>query len=103
MRENRSSHLVGWKTHPTILPRPGIELTTSRSPWRQHDQGVLRANHSATAAVILHQSNYNSLMWYVRLLDRSQTCMYNYGSDGLIKPTDFNMFNSKVDRPPFIM
>ena len=51
MRENRSSHLVGWKTHPTILPRPGIELTTSRSPWRRHDQGVLRANHSATAAV----------------------------------------------------
>ena len=36
MRENRSSHLVGWKTHPTILPRPGIELATSRSPWRQH-------------------------------------------------------------------
>ena len=33
------------------MPRPWIELTTSRSPWRQHDQGVLRANHSATAAV----------------------------------------------------
>ena len=30
MRENRSSHLVGRKTHPTILPRPGIERTTFR-------------------------------------------------------------------------
>ena len=53
MRENRSSHLVGWTTHPTILPRPGIELTTSRSPQRQHDQGVLCPNHSATAAMWL--------------------------------------------------
>ena len=51
MRENRSSHLVGWKTHPTIVPRSGFELTTSRSPWRRHDQRVLSANHSATAAV----------------------------------------------------
>ena len=34
MRENRSSHLVGWKTHPTIVPRSGFELTTSRSPWQ---------------------------------------------------------------------
>ena len=35
MRENRASHLVGWKTHPTIFPRPGIELTTFRTPWLQ--------------------------------------------------------------------
>ena len=28
-----------------------IELTTSRSQQRQHDQGVLRPNHSATAAL----------------------------------------------------
>ena len=35
MRENRASHLVGLKTHPTILPRPGIELTTFRTPWLQ--------------------------------------------------------------------
>ena len=39
------------KTHPTILPRPGIELTTFRTLKRQHDQGVLRPNHSAAAAV----------------------------------------------------
>ena len=30
------------------MPRSGFELTTSRSLWRQHDQCVLRANHSAT-------------------------------------------------------
>ena len=44
---------VTWSDEKLILlwPRPGIELPTSRSPWRQHDQGVLRANHSATAAV----------------------------------------------------
>ena len=35
MRENRASHLVGWKTHPTILPRSGFELTTFRTPWLQ--------------------------------------------------------------------
>ena len=35
MRENRASHLVGWKTHPTILPRSGFELTTYRTPWLQ--------------------------------------------------------------------
>ena len=28
--ENRTSCLVGLKTHPTIVPRSGIELTTSR-------------------------------------------------------------------------
>ena len=33
--ENLTSHLVGWKTHPTILPRSGIEHTTSRTPWLQ--------------------------------------------------------------------
>ena len=31
------------------MPRSGFELTTFRSPWRQHYQGVLRANHSTTA------------------------------------------------------
>ena len=35
MRENRASRLVGWKTHPTILPRSGFELTTSRTPQLQ--------------------------------------------------------------------
>ena len=67
MRENRSSHLVGWKTHPTILPRPGIELTTSRSPRRQHDQGVLRLNHSATAAVLMSTAYVYSAPWYTGL------------------------------------
>ena len=33
--ENRASHVVGWNTHPTIkksIARPGIELTTFRTP-----------------------------------------------------------------------
>ena len=32
---NRSSRLAGWKTHPTILPRSGFELTTCRTPHLQ--------------------------------------------------------------------
>ena len=35
MTENRASRLVGWKTHPTILPRSGIELTTYLTPQLQ--------------------------------------------------------------------
>ena len=35
MGENRASRLVGCKTHPTILPRSGFELTTSRTPQLQ--------------------------------------------------------------------
>ena len=38
--------------------RVGLELTTFRSPWRQHDQGVLRANHSTTAAGNLPRPPY---------------------------------------------
>ena len=46
---------VTWSDEKLILllPRSGFELTPFRSPWRQHDQGVLRANHSTTT---LHDS-----------------------------------------------
>ena len=40
--ENRTSCLVGLKTHPTIVPRSGIELTTSRL----HSFIVARVSHA---------------------------------------------------------
>ena len=49
---NRTSHLVGWKTHPTILPRSGIELTTSPHTVASNMVKVSHAlNHSATTAM----------------------------------------------------
>ena len=82
-RGNHTSLLVGWKTHPTILPRPGIELTTSPHTVGSNMVKVSHAlNHSATAWVAplhtgtsavfcirLHENlNQNSemlcLLWY---------------------------------------
>ena len=43
---------VTWSDEKLILlycTRQGIELTTFRKPERQHYQGVLRPNHSATS------------------------------------------------------
>ena len=51
MRENRSSHLVGWKTHPTIAP------AGDRTHDLPHTVASIMVNvshalpHSATAAV----------------------------------------------------
>ena len=47
-RENRTSCLVGLKTHPTIVPRSGIELTTSRL-------------HSVSVAKVSHALNHSAM------------------------------------------
>ena len=46
--ENRTSCLVGLKTHPTIVPRSGIELTTSRL-------------HSFIMAKVSHALNHSAM------------------------------------------
>ena len=46
--ENRTSRLVGPKTHPTIVPRSGIELTTSRL-------------HSFIIAKVTHALNHSAM------------------------------------------
>ena len=44
----------GLKTHPTILPRSGIELTTSRTPVASNMVKVSHAlNHSAMENIVL--------------------------------------------------
>ena len=48
--ENRTSCLVGPKTHPTIVPRLGFELTTSRLHSFIMAQVSHALNHSATEA-----------------------------------------------------
>ena len=76
MRENRTSHLVGWKTHPTILPRSGFELTTSRSPWRMcfiasafvvvgHQNLPLGTSRLVVSVIIC---SHNSFLWRVRII-----------------------------------
>ena len=44
MRENRASHLVGWKTHPTILPGRG---SNSRPPaHRSFKHAMVKVSHA---------------------------------------------------------
>ena len=52
--ENRTSCLVGLKTHPTIVPRSGIELTTSRLHSFIMAKVSHALNHSAMEAVEAH-------------------------------------------------
>ena len=52
MRKPACSRHVRMKTHPTILPRSGIELTTPAHGSFKHGQGV----HSAAEAVQSHVS-----------------------------------------------
>ena len=73
MRENRSSHLVWWKTHPTILPQPGFELTTSRTLQLQTWSKCPASNHSATTAVI--QIRYNTISFYCAKILRNLSSM----------------------------
>ena len=47
-KENRTSCLVGLKTHPTIVPRSGIKLTTSRL-------------HSFLVAKVSHALNHSAV------------------------------------------
>ena len=46
-RENLASFLAGRKTPPTIVPRPGVELPTSRTHRLHREQRVPRSTHSA--------------------------------------------------------
>ena len=61
MRENRASHLVGWKTHPTT----GYIAPNSRPPAHRsfnHGQGVLRPyslGHGVCGSMsVVFRSNY---------------------------------------------
>ena len=71
------------------MPQSGFELTTSRSPWRQHDQGVLLANHSATAAVINHISRYLPTTTKERVINALITSRIDY-CNSLLNNTSAN-------------
>ena len=59
--ENRTSCLVGLKTHPTIVPRSGIELTTSRL----HSLIVAKVSHALNHSAI---HNMNTRLFSVGFL-----------------------------------
>ena len=58
MRENRSSHLVGWKTHPTILPRSG---SNSRPPAHR-GVNMINVSYALTTRPLVHDDMKRELV-----------------------------------------
>ena len=68
--ENRISCLVGLKTHPTIVPRSGIKLTTSRLHSFNMAKVFHAFNHSATKTV-----NFNDVFLTAVCRNTEVRCM----------------------------